>query len=163
MSPNYWPYLSAALKNSREPDLSKDDNPSFGYLMSETVPRQIVKNALKRLGNKQITLVNDFPILKRSLLPQDIVIFLQDIICKRNKGNNGVSRKETIQLIVDLGGACSDKQVKNHLDYLIRMGWLDKLKRDGRVVSAQGKTTERSQISVSHQYHWHCLIESECK
>ena len=38
----YWPYLAAALKNTRELDLSKDNNPSFGELMSETVPRQTV-------------------------------------------------------------------------------------------------------------------------
>ena len=41
---------------------------------------------------------------------------LQNIIQKRDKGSNGVSRKENIQLIFDLGGASSDKQVENHID-----------------------------------------------
>ena len=54
-------------------------------------------------------------------------------------------------MIVDLGGACSDKQTENHLDYLIRMVQLDKLKRNGRVVAAQATTTERSQINVADQ------------
>ena len=63
--------------------------------------------------------------MKRSLLPQEMVLFIQDIIRKRDEGNNSISRKETIQLIVDLGGVCSDNQADNHPDYLIRMGRLD--------------------------------------
>ena len=131
--------------------------------MAEKVPRHAVKNALKRMGNNPITLEQVFPILDPSLLSQDMVLFIHEIIHKRDKGNNGVLRKEKIQLIVDLGGAFIDKQAENHLDYLIRMGWLNKLKRNGRVVAAQGTTTERSHISVSQQYYWHCLIESEWK
>ena len=63
-------------------------------------------------------------------------------------------RNEKIQFIVDLGGSCSDKQAENNLDYLIRMGRLDKMKRNGILVASQGKTTERSQISIAQQYHW---------
>ena len=140
-SPKYWPYLAAAINNTRSPDLSKDNYPRFGDLMVETITRQTVKNALKRLGKKPITLENVFPILKRSLLSQEMVIFIQDIIGKSNEGNGSVLRKEKIQLIVDLCGACSDKQVENHLEYLISVGRLNKLNMNGRVVATQGKTT----------------------
>ena len=162
-SPKYWPYLAAALNNAREPDSSKEYDPSFVDLMTETFPRHTVHNALKRLGNNPITLENVFPVLKRSLLPQCMVLFLQDTVRKRDEGDNGVLKKETIKLIVDLGGTCSDKQAENHIDYLIRMGRLDKPKRNGRVMAAQGTTTERLQRSVTQQYHWHCLIKSEWK
>ena len=77
---------------------------------------------------------------------------LQNIIWKREERNNRVLSKETIQLIADLGGASSDKQAENHLDYLISMVRLDKLKRNGRVVAAQATTTERSQINVAQQH-----------
>ena len=50
---------------------------------------------------------------------------------------------------------------ENHHDYLIRKGKLDKLKKGGRVVSAQATTTERSQINVEQQLRWHYLIENE--
>ena len=102
--------MAAALKNARDPELSNYDGPSFGDLMTETVPKQTAHNALKRLGDKPIALENVFPTLKRSLLPQEMVLFLQEIIGERNEGNNGVSNKETMQSIVGLGGACSDKQ-----------------------------------------------------
>ena len=131
--------------------------------MAETVTRQKVKNVLKRLGNKPITLENVLTILKRSLLPQEMVLFLQDITHKRYEGNNDVSMKDKIHLIVDLGEECSDKKAENNLDYLIRMGMLDKLKGYGKVVAVRGTKIERYQISVAHQYCWHCLIESEWK
>ena len=103
------------------------------------------------MGDKVITLENDFPLLSRSLLSNDFVVVLQGIIQKRDKGDNGFSRKQTIQLIVDLGGASSDNQVENHLDYLIRMFLLDKLKSNGQVVAVQATTTERSQINVAQK------------
>ena len=53
----------------------------------------------------------------------------------------------------------SFKKVENHYDYLIRMGRLDKLKREGRVVNAQATTSERCQITLSQQLRWHYLIE----
>ena len=88
-------------------------------------------------------------------------IFLRDVIHKKDEGNNSISRKDTIQFIVDLGGACSDKQAENFLDYLIRMRRIDRLKRNGRFVAAQGATTEISHISVAQKYRWHYIIESE--
>ena len=47
------------------------------------------------------------------------------------------------------------------MDYLIREKRLTHLKMLGRVVSAQAKTTELSQICVSQQYFWHKMIEAE--
>ena len=66
-------------------------------------------------------------------------------------------------MIFELGGAFSDKKAENHLDCLISMGRLDKLKMNGRVVDEHGKTTWRSHISVAQQYCQSCLIESEWK
>ena len=41
------------------------------------------------------------------------------------------------------------------------MKQLTRVKRLGRVVSAQATTTERSQICVSQQYRWHMMLEAE--
>ena len=86
---------------------------------------------------------------------------MEDIIIKRDTANLGMSRKEVIQVISELGQAKSFVQAENHLDYLIRAKRLTHLKRLGRVVSAQATTTERSQICVSQQYRWHMMIEAE--
>ena len=52
----YWPYMAAALKKSREPEPSKEEDPSLGDFLAKTVPRSTLQNAVKNLGNKAITL-----------------------------------------------------------------------------------------------------------
>jgi hypothetical protein len=63
----------------------------------------------------------------------------------------GMTRKEIVQTIIDIGGA-KYKSVENHYDYLIRSGRLPKLKNKGKTVKAARATTEkRSQICVEGQ------------
>ena len=97
----------------------------------------------------------------RGLLSDELITVLQDIIWKRDEINNGVSCKEAIQLIVDLGQCISSRSAENRLDYLIRKKKLTGLKRGGRVVTAQSTTTERSQINCEQQLRWYVLIKSE--
>ena len=75
---------------------------------------------LKRLGGREPTLNNCFPLKKLLLLSDKGVGVLQDIVCKRDQTNTGVTRKEAIQIVVDIRHAKSFKQAENHLDYLIR-------------------------------------------
>ena len=89
------------------------------------------------------------------------VKYVEDIIVKIDTSNLGVSRKEVIQIISDLGQAKSFVQAENYLDYLIRVKRLTHMKRLGRVVTDQATTTELSQICVSQQYFWHIMIEVE--
>ena len=102
-----------------------------------------------------------FSAKKTSLLSNNGIDVLQDIIRKRDQTNNGVSRAEAVSIIVDLGQAKSMKSAENHLDYLIRKGRLDKLRRNGRIVTAQATTTERCQVNTRQQFRWHYMIESE--
>ena len=80
---------------------------------------------------------------------------------KRDTENRGMSRKEVIQIISDLGHSKLLVQADNHLDYLIRSKRLTHLKRQGQVVKYQATNAERSQIFVSQQYCWHMMIEAE--
>ena len=64
-------------------------------------------------------------------------------------------------LICDLGQAKNLKVAENYLDYLIRIKKLGKLKKEGRVITAQATTSERSQINVEQKLRWHYLIEAE--
>ena len=130
-------------------------------LCLDRVPEQSVFNVLQRIGRKLITYENVFPDEKRELLSNTQVNYVEDIIIKRDTENLGMSRKEVIQVISELGKAQSSLQADNHLDYLIRAKRLTHLKRLGRVVSDQALTTERSQICVSQQYCWHMRIEAE--
>ena len=65
---------------------------------------------------------------------------MEDIIIKRDTANLGISRKEVIQVISELGQSKSFVQAENHLDYLIWAKWMTHLKRLERVVSDQATT-----------------------
>ena len=127
----------------------------------DPVTKQTVFNVLRRIGRNPITYENVFPEKKRALLSNSQVKYVEDIIIKRDTANLGMSRKEVVQIISELGQANSFVQAENHLYYLIWAKRLTRLKRLGRLVSAQAMTTERSHICVSQQYCWHMMIEAE--
>ena len=53
---------------------------------------------------------------KRSLLPENKVKYVEDIIFKRGKTSLGISRKEVIQVISKLDQSKLFVQEENHLD-----------------------------------------------
>ena len=73
----------------------------------DRVPRQTIFNVLRRIGRKPITYENVFPDKKRALLSNSQVNYVEDIIIKRDTENFGMSRKEVIQVISDIGQAKS--------------------------------------------------------
>ena len=113
------------------------------------MPFTTLHSALKRLGSKEPTVENVFPLQKKSLLNDDQVAFLQDVICQRDTNNEGVTRREAVTLIAELGRCSCLKKAEYHLNYLIRIGRLKNLTRGGRVIAAQSTTSERSQISIA--------------
>ena len=79
---------------------------------------------------------------KRTLIPQNQVKYVEDIIVTRETENLGMSRKDTIQVISDIGQENSYVQSDNHLNDLIPEKQLPNMKRHGWVIKAQEKTTE---------------------
>ena len=79
---------------------------------------------------------------KRTLIPQNQVKYVEDIIVTRETENLGMSRKDTIQVISDIGQENSYVQSDNHLNYLIPEKQLPNMKRHGWVIKAQARTTE---------------------
>ena len=69
----------------------------------DRVPRQTIVNVLRRIGKKPITYENVFPVKKRALLSNLQVKYVEDIIIKRDRANLGMSRKDVIQVISELG------------------------------------------------------------
>ena len=123
------------------------------------VPESTTRLYLKKLNGNEITYKKVFRDQKK-LLTADLIKILQDIICRRDQNNTGLTRKEYVKIIMDLGGAKSFKAAENHFDYLIRKGQLTQLNRGGKVITAQATTTERCNITVKQQYRWHTLIDS---
>ena len=71
-----------------------------------------------------------------------------------------MTRKEAISIIAEVGRCKCLRQAEDHYNYLLQTKRLTKLKRHGRVITAQSITSERSQVSIHQQYRWHILIEN---
>ena len=82
---------------------------------------------------------------------------IADTIKFRDEAQNGMTRKEVIQLLVQLTGG-SEKLCENHYDWMIRAKKLPQLKNNGRVQYAQAMTTKRACIQVEQQLRWHNTI-----
>ena len=140
--PEYFPILVHAIENNRLPVALRSNSIHESGII---VPSSTIKSVAQRLGNREITVENCFEKSSRGLLSDELIAVLQDIIRKRDDINNGVSRKEAIQLIVDLGQCISSRSAENHLDYLIRKKKLTGLKRGG------GSSLHRAQRQRGHR------------
>ena len=100
-----WPRLKEALVNSRYPYLRGQCDEACLELGLDPVPKQKIFNVLQRIGRNTITYENDFPMKKRKFLSENQVNYVEDIIVKRGTTNLGMSRKEVIQVISELGQA----------------------------------------------------------
>ena len=83
--------------------------------------------------------INLFVKRSRSVRPHGLIIpeqrtFLQNTTCLHERVNNGMARKEVINIIVDLYGAKTQNQEDNHIDYFIISVQLPDLKSGGRVI-----------------------------
>jgi hypothetical protein len=131
------------------------------------VPRSTVYSVKKRLSTAQKkdkwSSMDDVMLLavpEKGLTTFKQREWLADVIRFRDKNNNGMTRKEVIQVLEELADANGPKAAENHLDYLIRMKILPKVTNDGRVVRAQKTTTKRSQITIEQQLRWHSTVAS---
>ena len=88
-------------------------------------------------------------------------MYVQDIIVTKYMTNLGMSRKEAMQVILDIGQEKYFVQEDNNVYYLIREERLSDMNMHGWVVKYQSTTSERSHIFVSQQYRWHTMIEAQ--
>eukprot|EP00957_Ditylum_brightwellii_P101568 7740501-Ditylum_brightwellii.AAC.1 len=72
----------------------------------------------------------------------------------------GLSRKECICLVMDIGEAETFQTAENHYAYCVRKGKIPNLTKGGRVITTQTTSTERCAITGRQQCRWHNLIDS---
>lgn len=85
--------------------------------------------------------------------------FLKDTLIRHDRGNDGKSPSETIDVIQELVPGLDRKQAAQAFHRTIR----PKISGAGgikpRPVKSQGTTTKRSAITISQQYRWHKSVE----
>jgi hypothetical protein len=97
---------------------------------------------------------------RKSLIGDNDLKFLQEIIISRDDANNGLGRSEVISLIGEMAQCPNKITCQNHWNYLVRSGKMKELKAGGKVNKAQNTTTKRTQITVEQQLRWHTIVES---
>ena len=108
-------------------------------------------NELQRIGSKPITYNNSFPPIKRAFISQSQVKYVEDIIFTGDTANLGMSRREVIQKISDIGQAFYYAQADNKLDYFIREKRLPNMKSNGKSIKDQATNTELLHICAPQQ------------
>ena len=110
----------------------------------DPVPQMTVTDCMQRIGSRLITFENASPQGKQLLLLHNQINYVEDIIFTRDTVNLGISRREVIQTISDIGQESYYFQSENHLHYPIWEKRLPNLKRGGQVIKAQATATEQS-------------------
>ena len=95
----------------------------------------------------------------KGLLHANYIELLTSALIYRDEANIGMSRNETIALVMELAQINDRTAAENHFDYLVRKKQLIGVKNFGRAVKAQATTTKRTQITIDQQLRWHTCIE----
>jgi hypothetical protein len=96
---------------------------------------------------------------KTTLMP-DTEDFLVDVMRRRDRGNDGMDRSESIQMMQDLQPELSHKQAERQFDRNVRPAHKDVLTG---IIKAEATTSKRSAITVEQQYRWHSTVDSALK
>ena len=142
----------------------KELSPEFASIPRSTFKRlkERFRAAAKEHGISLEDVVSSMVFKEKGkpLLSKDEVVFFCSVLEYRDSKNRGATRAEAITLIMDIAQCGNRKRAENHYDYLVREKKLIDLKRDGRVTSAQGTTTKRTQINAEQQLRWMGTIEA---
>ena len=88
----------------------------------------------------------------KKLLDEDAAQFVVDTIRRMDRADDGMTRRESIDMIQDLRPELSQKQAMSQFDRNVRPQ--NKQYLTG-VIKAEATTTKRSAITVPQQYRWH--------
>lgn len=91
-----------------------------------------------------------------SLVDASTQAFVVDVIRRRDRANDGMSRREIVGMIQDLKPKLSKQQVSDVFLKTIRPNNCSLLTN---IVKAQATTTKRNQITVAQQYRWHHTVD----
>ena len=93
---------------------------------------------------------------KRVVVSADEAQFLVDVMRRKDRGDDGMSRLEAIDMLQDLAPHLSHDQAVKYFDMHIRPAHKELLTG---VVKAEATTSKRSCITVEQQYRWHKAVD----
>ena len=91
---------------------------------------------------------------KPALIDAGTQQFAVDVLRRRDRGNDGMNARESVDMIHDLMPELSRLQARQTFSRTICPGHSTEL---SRIVKAQASTTKRSAITIPQQYRWHMV------
>lgn len=92
-----------------------------------------------------------------SLVDSETQKFLVDVMRRRDRGNDGMNRREAVAMLQDLKPDLSRQQLSDTFRNTVRRNHSSELTN---IVKAQASTTKRGQITVAQQFRWHQAVDS---
>ena len=92
----------------------------------------------------------------KPLFDDDSRQFVVDVIRRRDRGNDGLNRRECIDTMHDLKPECSRRAMTQTFDRTVRPQNNDVLTG---IIKANPTTVKRTAITVAQQWRWHTTVE----
>ena len=93
---------------------------------------------------------------RASTLDSDTAQFMADVLRRKDRGNDGMNRRECIDMIEDLKPQLTRPQAAWAFDNAKRGKHKDELTG---IIKANSSTDKRSAITVSQQFRWHSAVD----
>eukprot|EP00966_Prymnesium_polylepis_P152788 3529223-Prymnesium_polylepis.1 len=93
---------------------------------------------------------------RKALVPPDTEQFAVDVLRRKDRANDGMSRREGIDMLQDLQPVLSRKQAEHQFDSNVRGKHKDELTG---IVKASATTEKRCAITVPQQFRWHSTVD----
>jgi hypothetical protein len=120
------------------------------------IPRKTLEKYVHEDRNKRRKL--GFFVGRAPALNEKDSNFAADVLCRADRGNEGYTRKEAVDMIQDLKPRMNRKQASRSLTMHVIHSHPDVLKQ--KVVKAQSTTTKQTAITVPQQWRWHTHMDS---
>ena len=93
---------------------------------------------------------------KPGLLKPNVQQFTVDVLRRRDRGNEGLTNRETAEIIHDMVPHLKLEQVTGALRKTLRPAYKKELTN---IIKVQASTSKRSQITVPQQFRWHESVD----
>ena len=90
----------------------------------------------------------------KSLLPKGDVNMIVDMVIRRDRANEGYTRQEIVDVILEMDRSLDVRQAENVWNYIHKTN----RHRLTGLIQPQITTTKRSAITLHQQYRWHTLF-----
>lgn len=94
---------------------------------------------------------------RKSLISSSVQEFSVDMIRRKDRGNDGMTNLEAVDMVQDLEPALTRKQISQSFRRTVRKNHKSVL---SNIVKAQASTTKRNAITVSQQFRWHQNVQA---